>query len=269
MSEIQKSATSFEKIRRTDERGEYWSARELQPLLGYVEWRRFEDSIERAMAAAENSGIAAQDHFGGADKMIQVGKGAMRVVADYRLTRYAAYLVAMNGDPRKPEIAAAQTYFAVKTREAELAVEQQVPRSLPEALRAYALELEAHEQTRAELEQARPDADAFRTLAAAPGDYSVREAAYVLNRDPNISTGQGRLFRALREFGVIDARNRPYATHERHARLRIRSYTNPRTQETALAEPQVRITVEGLRYLHRRLGGVASLDFQQPLPFED
>ena len=99
-------------------RNKYWLARELQPLLGYTQWRRFEETIERAKLACQNSGVNQQEHFihlpGSA-----TGKG--RFGDNYQLTRYACYLTAMNGDPRKPEIAAAQTYFAIKTRMAETA----------------------------------------------------------------------------------------------------------------------------------------------------
>lgn len=106
----------FDSIRRIDRTGEYWTGRELMPLLGYEQWRRFEDSIERAIAAASNAGHNTDRAF---CRLRQEATGG-RPAYDYRLTRYAAYLVAMNGDPRKPEIAAAQTYFAVKTREAEV-----------------------------------------------------------------------------------------------------------------------------------------------------
>lgn len=98
-----------------------WSARDLQSLMGYDRWERFESAVERAVAACENSGSDSKDHFRSAAKKVSVGSGAIRSVADWQLTRFAAYLVAMNGDPRKPEIAAAQAYFAVKTHEAETA----------------------------------------------------------------------------------------------------------------------------------------------------
>lgn len=105
----------FDKIRRTDAQGEWWSARELMPMLGYAVWRDFANAVERAKAACENSTGDASSHFADARKVAGSGPAG----ADFRLTRYAAYLVAMNGDPRKPEIAAAQTYFAVRTRQAE------------------------------------------------------------------------------------------------------------------------------------------------------
>jgi DNA-damage-inducible protein D len=116
-----------------DERGEFewWSARELMPLLGYSQWRRFEDSIDRAKAACQNSGNQVADHISQVAKMISLGKGAVREVIDYHLSRFGAYLVAMNGDPRKPEIAAAQRYFAVQARRAELELPARVAAAEP------------------------------------------------------------------------------------------------------------------------------------------
>ena len=99
---------------------EYWSARDLAPLLGYIQWRRFEEAIARAIVSCEQSGNTVADHFADAGKMIRTGKGAQRRVKDYNLSRLACYLIAQNGDPRKPEIAAAQLYFAVSTRAHEI-----------------------------------------------------------------------------------------------------------------------------------------------------
>jgi len=104
----------FDQIKRADERGEYWSARDLMPLMGYPAWREFSAAIDRAKTAASNQGLIVDDLFG-----VDPQKTNGRPRADYRLSRMAAYLVAMNGDPRKPEVAAAQAYFAVRTREAE------------------------------------------------------------------------------------------------------------------------------------------------------
>lgn len=113
---------TFEGLRRTNEnRAEFWSARDLQNLLGYSQWRRFETAIERAIASCLTSGNVPDHHFAGAGKPITGGKGAVQVVADYRLSRFACYLIAQNGDPRKPEIAEAQKYFAIQTRRQELA----------------------------------------------------------------------------------------------------------------------------------------------------
>ena len=99
---------------------EYWFARDLMPLLGYNRWENFHNAIQRAMESCKTSGINVSDHFRDVTKMIGLAKGAQREVADYMLTRYACYLIAQNGDPRKDEIAFAQSYFAIQTRKQEL-----------------------------------------------------------------------------------------------------------------------------------------------------
>lgn len=99
---------------------EYWFARELQELLGYARWENFDEAIHRAMASCETSREQVSDHFRGVTKTIDLPKGAKRTVPDYMLTRYACYLIAQNGDPRKEEIAFAQSYFALQTRKQEL-----------------------------------------------------------------------------------------------------------------------------------------------------
>ena len=116
----------FDDIMHTTEEGtvEFWYARELMGCLGYTTWRRFKDAINRAMESCKGAEIEVSDHFADAVKMVEIGSNAVRDVDDIMLTRYACYLIAQNGDPRKEEIAFAQSYFAVQTRKQELIEER-------------------------------------------------------------------------------------------------------------------------------------------------
>ena len=122
MNEIKEyTEKMFENIKHIDENGnEYWSARELQNVLQYKEWRKFEGVINKAKKACENSNIKVFEQFVGSDKLSKRANNTVVKIGDYKLSRYACYLVAQNGDSRKEVIALAQTYFAIQTRKQEL-----------------------------------------------------------------------------------------------------------------------------------------------------
>lgn len=117
---------AFDEIMHITEDGsvEFWYARELMEFLGYDRWENFHKAIERAIDSCEKAETDSPNHFRDVAKMVQLGSGAERGIKDYMLTRYACYLIAQNGDPRKEEIAFAQSYFAVQTRKQELIEER-------------------------------------------------------------------------------------------------------------------------------------------------
>ena len=118
---LEHNETIFENVKHIDEYGnEYWYARELKNILDYKEWRKFEGVIEKAKEACINSEYNIEDHFVGVDKMVKIGSKTERKIKDYKLSRYACYIIAQNGDSRKKIIALAQTYFAIQTRKQEL-----------------------------------------------------------------------------------------------------------------------------------------------------
>jgi DNA-damage-inducible protein D len=162
---------------------ERWSARDLQQLMGYDQWRRFEEVIERAKEAVQASGFNHHDHFATSGKVMNGGRWGRQQVKDYRLTRFGAYHIALAGDGRKPEVAAAKTYFAVKTREAELATPT-VPDSpeahlaLAQSYLAAATELVA---TKKELEVAKPKANKWDQFMNSEGLIGMTAIADMLN----------------------------------------------------------------------------------------
>ena len=179
---------SFEELRKINQYGaEYWSARDLQPLLGYTQWRRFEDAIKRAIISCEQSGNKPDYHFAGAGKMIILGKGGERQVPDYHLSRFACYLIAQNGDPRKPQIANAQKYFAIQTRRQEVS----------DILAADIERLELRKQTSEE----------FRALSGAARDAGVQNRMFGVFHDAGYKgLYGGKGLEDIKQFKGIDKR---------------------------------------------------------------
>ena len=182
------SQKSFEELKKINQYGaEYWSARDLQPLLGYAKWRRFEDAIKRAIISCQQSGNKPDYHFAGAGKPIVGGKGAIKEVVDYHLSRFACYLIAQNGDPRKPEIAAAQKYFAVQTRRQEVS----------DILAADMERLELRKQASEE----------FRALSGAARDAGVQNKMFGVFHDAGYKgLYDGKGVEDIKKFKGIDKR---------------------------------------------------------------
>src|SRR3990172_5654553 len=173
---VSMGSTSFEDLKKVNEYGaEYWNSREIQPLLGYTQWRRFEDAIKRALTSCKQSGNAPVSHFAGAGKMVELGSGSSREIPDYHLSRFACYLIAQNGDPRKPEIANAQKYFAIQARRQEISA----------AIAADLERLELRKQT----------AEEFKALSGAARDAGVHDRMFGVFHDAGYKGMYGGLGR--------------------------------------------------------------------------
>ena len=260
------SPTPFDVYRQERENGtEFWSARDLAQLMGYVKWQNFENALNRAIKAAENQKMDVTSLFTRSSK-----KTGGRPQEDYELSRFAAYLVAMNGDPNKPEVASAQAYFATRTRQAEtqqpveLTGKELMARALMEAqstiqeletARAEAVELSEAAIARAhvaeaEADESRPKAEAFDSFMRTDGTYYMGAVAKMLGM------GQNELFRRLREARVLipsgHLYNTPYRQFERHFLVRPRKHVNAEGREFLKHTTYVRPS--GVEFIRRKLG---------------
>jgi DNA-damage-inducible protein D len=182
------SQKSFEELKKINQySAEYWLARDLQSLLGYNQWRSFENAIAKAIISCEKSGNEPDYHFARARKMITLGKGGEREVADYQLSRFACYLIAQNGDSRKPQIANAQKYFAIQTRRQEI----------NDILAADMERLELRKQT----------SDEFRALSGAARDAGVQNKMFGIFHDAGYKgLYAGKSVEDIKKFKGIDKR---------------------------------------------------------------
>lgn len=251
------TVSPFDQVKTlTSDGGEFWSARDLMPLLGYKEWRKFAGSIDRAKVSAEAQNVDVTSAFVASDKRVPAGDG-WTTRSDVRLTRFAAYLVAMNGDPRKPEVAAAQAYFAVKTREAEVIHEQQqnlaIPQNYGEALRALADTYEAKEQAEADLAIAAPKASKYDAWMDSDGCVDFLTAAKI------IGVGRNTMLKRLREELVLCSdeahKNVPRGEYVKHFKV------TPYIYHGALEDREqfkVRVLPSGVDLIARKLDLVSA-----------
>ncbi|MFE9793529.1 phage antirepressor KilAC domain-containing protein [Streptomyces goshikiensis] len=257
---------------------EFWSARALMHVMGYSRWENFHRPLDRAMSTARNTGLDVARNFLGSQK-VSGDRGPLG--EDVELSRHAAYLVAMNGDPNKPEVAAAQAYFAVRTREAELWAAEVIPvleavrpapdanavvlpRTYEEALAALLDSVRGRRVAEERVAELAPAARSWELLAAQDrrGDFTLGEAAQMLCR-AGLDTGQNRLLEDMRRWGWVRANGRPYQrTVDRGwMAARPRAYAHRDTGEPILGA-QTRVTAAGVNAAHDLL----VRERQVPLP---
>jgi len=250
MSDISRAeSTIFDSLRKEDLSGEYWAARELAKAFGYDEFRKFETVIERADVAVRGLGMEPLDHIARVGAMVSIGSGAQRAVAEYRVTRFGAYMIAQNGDSRKVQVAAAQAYFAQQTRRQELA---QAAALNDDEIVARALQITSRRvhELEAQIAIDAPKVEAYETLMDADGAYSMDAAAKILG------IGRTTLFNRLRAEGIIQAGQRtPYQRYAHHFNVTAHTYTDsediPHTSFTSKVRPS------GLDFIAKKLGLVA------------
>lgn len=222
----------FDRIKQSREDGsEFWSARDLMPLMGYPRWAEFQNPLGRAMSGARNQGHDVENQFRRSPKVIEGGRWGTQTVEDYQLARFAAYLVAMNGDPNKTEVAGAQAYFAIRTREAEVAApvreltfEEKALEVMAELQKRVAAQQLENQRQAAELEASKPYVARAKTYQASSRDQGRREFAREVCKW------------ARGEAGVTITQNDVHDFLGRKLHLFITSNTKDHGQATADAE---------------------------------
>jgi DNA-damage-inducible protein D len=269
LTPVDGAPSPFDAIKQTRPDGsEFWSARDLADAMTYDQWRNFAAAIDRAIISLGNQGETVTDHVADASKMVDLGSGAQRAVPDYHLTRFGAYVVVMNGDPRKPEVAAAQAYFAVKTREAEVAApaiemtdDELMLKALTVASERIASLTARAETAETKVEELTPAAQAWKDIASGAGSFAAREAAQMLC-NVGVMIGQNRLLAKLDSLGWTF-----HQGGQRHIKqgAREQGLLEPRiypprykpSGERLQVAPQIRITGKGLDRLLGELRGAA------------
>lgn len=202
----------FDDIRRADDR---WSARDLMPLLGYEKWERFADAIDRAQISIANAG---GDPTAEASRLREPSGATRQMREDFSLSRYACYVVAMNGDVRKPEVAAAQTYFAVRARQAEVAAPA-LPTDYASALRALLVEVEAKNELEAKVATDAPKVEYVETYVADADLLTFRTLA------SNLNVGEHWLRDLLIDAGWIYVQESTRWSNTKKAKENVRRYS--------------------------------------------
>lgn len=222
MNIVSNFLSPFDSIRRIDEdRKEYWLARELMPLLGYLKWQRFQDAIEKAKISLKNTEGGEDKHF---IHLPGVVSGQGRFGDDYQLSRYACYLIAMNGDPRKPEIAQAQSYFVIRTNESEK-MQKLTPIQMIAAIAQQMAEQERQQiETQRQLDSVKADVATIKQIQS-DAELALKELPPA-NKPVPVKTARASLNKLIREYCHLTSVRHNDAWRELYREFKYRFHTD-------------------------------------------